>query len=399
MGLLHVRPAKPPTVIKRPLWSKLAKTYRKSGTFPSQCSSNEIQPNAASAASAPLAHDDSLNSLNLPLNEWIERSLSHHILHLFALQHTTISVGPSWNMPKLKHARDRKELWMDILEHSESSALKSLLGLRRLLWLLIVAVKIPFNHIHISYIHQKRYTSQAPEALHWYTSLDFLIQKHPESNSTNKDFHLLRLFSWSPIGGCCVKPVQWEWNEHLRHIAGRRSLKPHCKLPFVRVSTKKHCLSQRSQSFSNAACCTWQVYSRWIVEHFEKCLVFSNNCWVFLCPWICSKKKMSLNRKYSLHCTGTKCWKGWIASWPVPTFSEHDDSTFPACNKHKESLCAKNQSSNFILDFWEQVCDHLQGISEFILLTNNGLSFPGIYFGQRWTKHTEIPNSIQNQNT
>ena len=116
-------------------------------------------------------------------------------------------------------------------------------------------------------------------------------------------------------------------------------------------------------------------------------------------------KKMSLNRKYSLQdCTGTKCWKGWIASWPLPTsFSEHDASTFPACNKHKESLCAKNPSSNFMLDFWEQVCDHLQGISEFIQLTNNDLSFPGIYFGQRWAKYNqiptfpEIPNSIQNQ--
>lgn len=43
MRLLHVMPAKPPTVIKRPLWSTLAKTHRKSGTFPSRCSSSEIR--------------------------------------------------------------------------------------------------------------------------------------------------------------------------------------------------------------------------------------------------------------------------------------------------------------------------------------------------------------------
>ena len=57
-------------------------------------------------------------------------------------------------------------------------------------------------------------------------------------------------------------------------------------------------------------------------------------------------------------------------------------------------------SSNFILDF-----ENKSVTSEFILLTCNDLSFPGIYFGQRWIKYNQIPklsqersNSIPNQN-
>ncbi len=92
------------------------------------------------------------------------------------------------------------------------------------------------------------------------------------------------------------------------------------------------------------------------------------DCWAFFAPPCICFKQMDLNRKYSLKdFTGTKCWKGCIVSRPVPTsISEHDDSTFPACNKHKESPCGPVSifERNFILDF-----ENKSVTSEFILLT------------------------------
>ena len=80
--------------------------------LPSQCSSSEIHPKAINAASA---HDDSLNSLNLPLNPANRTQfLPSHSTTFRPAAYDNFCWTELEHMPKSKHARDWKELAMHL---------------------------------------------------------------------------------------------------------------------------------------------------------------------------------------------------------------------------------------------------------------------------------------------
>lgn len=251
--------------------------------------------------------------------------------------------------------------WSILNDLPSSRAYSAFAGM---LWLLIVAVKIPFNQIHILYVFIKSATLRRLLRLSIDTNLWIFWARNIQNPTPQTKISIFKTFQFM---------TYWRLLCETSARGVKGTSVAYCLQKFPETADLNDPKASRMQP---AAPDKFTLVGLWQI--FEKCLVFSNSCWVFCALESAALKKMSLNRKYSLQdCTGTKCWKGWIASWPLPTsFSEHDASTFPACNKHKESLCAKNPSSNFMLDFWEQVCDHLQGISEFILLTNNDLSFP-----------------------
>ena len=95
-------------------------------------------------------------------------------------------------------------------------------------------------------------------------------------------FPSLRLFSLWLIGGCCVKPVQGEWKEHLWHIACRSSL----KLPILTIPKLLECSLLHLTSLLS-----------WDCGKFLRNVLYSQTAVGFLCPWICGFKKDELEQE------------------------------------------------------------------------------------------------------